>query len=227
MKNICFTVLVIFGCCCTKVFAQGGVPMSLRPDFARIPSGISAIQMQRMTMNNLMNLHWYDLDQLRNYAYDFSVTMKDGTQRIVSSKIYSDTLTHRSYLIIVNHDLKRSDPNRQQKIYVNETSKITRIENMATEPDQPARNFEVSGFPTDSCWLFKVMSGKIDAYSNLSEIRNIDNFYLRAIKVGDAPISKIDSATLATALTGNEKALKAFRKKDYYKAIDRYNNPGN
>jgi len=171
-----------------------------------------------MTMNQMMSQRWYyGMPGLANYKYDFKVTMKDGTVKVVTSKIYADTTTHKSYLIFVNKDLKRSDPNRETRVYPSETVKISR------EQVDFEKKFDVEGVPTDSCWLFKVMKGKINAYSHLSEVVDLNEAYLRAFQTGDGPIQKLDSAALAPIVKEDPKAFKAFEKKNYYKAIDKYN----
>ena len=75
----------------------------------------------------------------------------------------------------------------------------------------------------DSCWFFKVLEGKINAFSPLSETEYIDSFYLRAYQLNNGPVQKLDSASLAPIIAKSPKALKAFKKKDYYKAIEKYN----
>jgi len=207
--------LLLFGCLAHfKASAQAGVPMSLRPDYNRMMGNMN----MNMTMNQMMSQRWYyGMPGLANYKYDFKVTMKDGTVKVVTSKIYADTTTHKSYLIFVNKDLKRSDPNRETRVYPSETVKISR------EQVDFEKKFDVEGVPTDSCWLFKVMKGKINAYSHLSEVVDLNEAYLRAFQTGDGPIQKLDSAALAPLVKEDPKAFKAFEKKNYYKAIDKYN----
>ncbi|MGZ3926110.1 MAG: hypothetical protein ACXVJG_04075, partial [Mucilaginibacter sp.] len=82
----------------------------------------------------------------------------------------------------------------------------------------------LTGIATDSCWLFKVVTGKINAYSYLSEIDMVDGFTLVGFQTGDNPnIQKLTPEALEPIIKNDEKAYKAFLKKDYYKAIEKFN----
>ncbi|OCX50631.1 hypothetical protein BEL04_22940 [Mucilaginibacter sp. PPCGB 2223] len=192
-----------------RVLAQNGVPVSLRPDFNRM----MANQSMQMSMNRMLNQRWYfGMDYLVNNEYKFKVIMKDSTVKEIKSKIHVDTVTHKSYLVFNDKSVPESDPKRYKKIYCDQTLTITRSEGIV--------NF--TGLATDSCWLFRVLRGKISAYSHLSEIENINSDYLQAFQVGNGPIQKLDSAALAPVLKEDPKAFKLFMKKDFYKAITRY-----
>jgi hypothetical protein len=160
----------------------------------------------------------YNVDYLSNPSYIFKVMMKDSSVLEIDSKIHVDTIKRMSYLVYKNKTLKRSDTNRVKKIYANQTLKISRPN------DMDYRMKTIEGFATDSCWLFKVIIGKINVYSHLSETINLDNNYIMAIQAGNGLVQKRDSATLATFIQGNVKAMKALKKKDYYIAIYRFNN---
>ncbi|MDM8178159.1 hypothetical protein QT327_28005 [Olivibacter sp. 47] len=79
------------------------------------------------------------------------------------------------------------------------------------------------GIATDSCWLFRVNHGRLKAYSFLSERVGLDSFYLTAFQVEDGPIQAFDIKELEKIIADHPKAMKAFRKKDYYKAILTFN----
>ncbi len=200
----------------SKTWAQGGVPPAYRGDYNRMMSNITMNNM--MDMNRMMNRNWYyGFDYLTNDKYNYQVTMKDNSVLEVKSILYADTVKHKSYLIYVNKSLKKGDPNREKRIYADQTLKISR------EQFGVKNTYNVYGVATDSCWLFNVVKGKINAYSHLSEVDYLNSFYLRAFQIGDGPIKKIDSAALSSVIQDNPKAMKAFLKKDYYKAIVRYN----
>jgi hypothetical protein len=175
--------------------------------------------MTNMNMNMLMMARpWYhSLGYTINNKYTYYVTMKDSSVLEIRSKIYADTLNHKSYLIYNNTTLKHDDPNRKQKIYADQTLKINR------EWPNGIRSLDVIGIPTDSCWLFNVVKGKINIYSHLSEVEQLNNLYLRAFQTGNGPIQKIDSASLVVVIKDDPKAMKDFLKKDYFKAIRKYN----
>jgi len=175
-------------------------------------------QMMNMSMTQMMNMNMNNMFKYaNNQKYKFKVVMKDSSVLEVKSKIYVDTALHKSYLIYDDKSIQGDKKERQKKIYSTNTRNISRTE--------AGENYV--GIATDSCWLFKVMSGPINAYSPLSETFNLKSFYLRAFQVGDGPIQKLDSAGLAPIVMKSPKALKAFQKKDYYKAIDKYNNDPN
>ncbi|RKR81736.1 hypothetical protein BDD43_1887 [Mucilaginibacter gracilis] len=217
MKKIYFVFLLSLFITSRVILAQAQVPVAYRPDFNRMMSA-QAMQFQQMSMQRMMNMRWnYGMDYLANNKYDYKVTMKDNSVMIITSKIYVDTTTHKSYLAYKDKSLKRSDPKREKRIYADQTLKISREEVNFLD------KFDVNGISTDSCWLFKVAKGKINIYSHLSEVLQLNNMYLRAFQVGDGPIQKVDSASLLTVIKDNPKAMKAFKKKDYYKAINKFN----
>jgi hypothetical protein len=193
-----------------NVFSQRGVPAAYVGDYNRMMSRNFA----NMSMRNMMNMNLYKgYGYLNNQKYKFKVLLKDSTVKEVKSKIYMDTMLHKSYLTYEDKTIKGSKKEREQRIYSNQTICITR--------DEYGNDF--TGMANDSCWLFKVIEGKINAYSPLSEKYEIDSFYLRAYQLGNGPVLKLDSASLAPIITKSPAALKAFQKKDYLKAINKYN----
>jgi hypothetical protein len=192
-----------------NVFAQRGVPAAYVGDYNRMMSqNFANMNMQRMMNMNLYRGYGYMINQ----KYKFKVLMKDSTVKEFKSKIHMDTTLHKSYLTYDDKTIKDKKL-REQRIYSNQTISISRTD----------YNNKIKGMANDSCWFFKVLEGKINAFSPLSETEEIDSFYLRAYQLGDGPVQKLDSASLAPIIAKSPKALKAFKKKDYYKAIDKYN----
>ena len=193
-------------------FAQMSVPMVYRADYNRMMSN-NAMNFANMNMRMMMNMNMNRIyGYMNNQKYKFKVLMKDSTVKDVKSKIYMDTTLHKSYLTYEDKTIKDKKL-REKRIYSNQTICISRNN----------YNEDITGMANDSCWLFKVISGKINAYSPLSEKYEISSVYLRAYQIGDGPVVKLDSASLAPIVAKSSKALKAFKKKDYYKAIDKYN----
>jgi hypothetical protein len=176
--------------------------------------------MSNQTMNfamqqNMRNNFTYGFNYATNLKYKFKVTFKDGSVKEVKSKIYPDTVKHANYLLFEDKTLPKTDSNRHQKIYAKQTLNISR---------SSFNDAEITGIATDSCWLFKVVSGKINAYSYLSETDMVEDFTLVGFQVGDkGNIQKLVPATLEPVIKTDEKAYKAFLKKDYYRAIEKYN----
>jgi hypothetical protein len=80
----------------------------------------------------------------------------------------------------------------------------------------------MNGLPTDSCWLFPVVEGKVKAFSYLPEREDVAKYSLIAFQVGDEPIQPWDPRALDGTLKSDEKAYKYFLKKEYYDAILKY-----
>jgi hypothetical protein len=82
---------------------------------------------------------------------------------------------------------------------------------------------EMPGIPADSCWLFKVISGKINCYSNVpmeSEASII------AIQEGKGAIVKLTKDNLLMMMPErNEKLEKLIKKEKWIEAIRIFNNP--
>jgi hypothetical protein len=153
--------------------------------------------------DDLANSSWtYRLKSLKNNKYTLSVTLKDKSVKEVNSKIYAEN--NRGYLVFDNGD-------QPQKIYCDETIAISRI------TDRGA----VKGIVTDSCWLFKIVEGKINAYSFLAQADG--PYSIIAIQMGAGPVQNFDIQLLGDLLKKDTKAYKAYLKKDYLKAIEKYN----
>lgn len=202
---ILLVILVIF-LSSNLSFAQRGAPPGFNAMFSRMQMNMNMQMIMNMNMNRFYG-------SANNQKYKFKILMKDSTTKEVKSKIHMDTTLHKSYLTYEDKTIKDKRL-REQRIYSNQTLRITRDD----------YGTDVTGMANDSCWLFKVVSGKINAYSPLSEKYDIDSFYLRAYQLGDGPVLKMDSASLAPIFAKSPKALKAFKKKDYLKAINKYNN---
>ncbi|GAB3933217.1 hypothetical protein [Mucilaginibacter myungsuensis] len=195
--------------------AQSGVPANLRGDYNKMMANQSMIQ-----FNQLMSRNWmmgYHNNPQVNFKYDFKVTMRDSSTKIVRSKIYGDTANHKSYILLVDKDLKRSDPAREQKIYADQTLSISRVQR------DMHGTYAVVGLATDSCWLFETLKGPISAYANVSELADVGDAYLRAFQYGNDKVKPLDPAALEPIIKTDPKAHKLFLKKKYLRAIEKYN----
>jgi len=95
--------------------------------------GMGAVysNMNRQFMNQQMNMqmmmtHYGVSDALFSRKYDFVVVMSDGTKINVYSKIYTDTVLHKDYLLLEDKSLPKSDTNRKKKIFPYQTLNISR-----------------------------------------------------------------------------------------------------
>lgn len=114
------------------------------------------------------------------------------------------------------------DSARFMKIYPSQTRSIAHI-TLETGAEYPGR-------PTDSCWLFKIIEGKMSAYTSLGESENdlVDgvDYYLQYIQVEDGPLIPIQDPKALELFGDNEKASAFFAKKEFARAIKKYNKTG-
>ncbi|NHA07237.1 hypothetical protein G7092_25790 [Mucilaginibacter sp. HC2] len=173
----------------------------------------------QMQMNMQMNMMMLSRSQ-SNYQFNYLVTMKDSSQIFVKSKIYSDTAKHKAYLIFVDKSYSKKDTNRSKKIYVSQTLSIARNLGGSGSPDDWYK-----GIAKDSCWMFKAISGSINAYSMLSQTDGygFDPFAIVAVQKGEGPILKLTPENLKPMVGQDADALENIQKKNYYKAIKKYN----
>lgn len=210
MKKFYLFFILIWGCFISnKTFAQRQVPQEYRAAYNRIMAKSFSDMNMRWMRNMSLNRFYGSVEP---QGYKFKVMMKDSTVKTIKSAILYDSVRHKTYITYKDKNPKDYQV-RMIKVYANQTICITR-----TDYDT-----DITGMANDSCWFFKVVKGKISAYSPLSETENIDSFHIRAFKLGDGPMQKLDSASLGSVLKSNEKAYKIFIKKDYYKAISKYN----
>lgn len=81
----------------------------------------------------------------------------------------------------------------------------------------------IPGVPAgDSCWLFRVMSGAVNAYSYLPEPKND---YIIAIQKGGVgnPIVRLTRQNLQELIADDPRALKILERGNSYEAIRIYN----
>lgn len=76
------------------------------------------------------------------------------------------------------------------------------------------------GIPTDTCWLFKVTPGDINAYAPFPT--NFQEFYT-AIQKGDGPIMKLNKENLKEMVSDQPKLFKLIDKGKLGRAIWKYN----
>jgi hypothetical protein len=147
-----------------------------------------------------------------NYKTKYIVLRKDTTGVMVNSKIYHEN--GKYYL----SDKEKSDSDH--RVYADETLKIS---------FQDQRNGQViEGVANDTCWLFKVISGKITLYSRYPPPDYLSNECLTAFQVNDGPIERLDIDKLRSALQDNKKAIAALdknnlNKNNYIKAVEKFN----
>lgn len=190
------------------------------PNMADVNSALSRQDQQMMNNQMMANMMFLNRRASRssgyviNHPHMFFVTFKDGSTIKVTSKINTDTVAHKQYLHYVNSSLSKKDPKREQKIFPGETISIARQPSGGSQP----------GIAADSCWMFKVESGHISAYSFLAETGiEFDPASVVGIQEEDGPIRRLDAEVLKKLLASNSESLKLIESRNYLKAIKKYN----
>jgi hypothetical protein len=192
-----------------------------KDSFAQYPGMRQVYQQQSMQLaqqqSNMFRSMTFNnrIGNLYNFKYKFQVVLKDSTKIEVKSKIYTDTLLHKNYLLIGKDVTANTHVFRQDtKIYPGQTFNISRKDG----------NDDIIGSPTDSCWMFRAIVGKITAYSYLSgQDQDFDPVSIIAIQYNNGPIISYSAENLKKMIIDDNDAMKYFTDKKYDKAITRYN----
>jgi hypothetical protein len=129
---------------------------------------------------------------------------------------------HKTYLLLVDKKIPKSDmTHREQRIYSHQTISISRTRYF----DKLGKPVYIEGRTNDSCWMFKVESGAINAYSYLSETQNgyFSPSTIVAIQLNDGPLVKYNEENLKQMIGTDTDALEEIKKKNYYEAMKSYN----
>jgi|SRR5690242_3611803 len=188
--------------------------------FAQMPNYMPAVQ--KTFMNSQLNQFnqfnrfmagnmKFNYSSLEQGTHFFVVVKNDSTVIKVFGTIRGDSLTQ--YLQWKDKTVSRNDSGRLKKIYPNQTKEIIRIDQNSPQ---------LTGFSTDTCWLFKAISGKITCYSPVADDPYIKDL-ITYIQKENGPILRMTSENLESLLNDNEKALGLLKKKKFERAIAVYN----
>lgn len=213
LKALLFVCLL---CPANVLFAQhiGVSVLAPRPN-------VRFITPQMTAQANMTNF----FSSVSNKKHNFVVMMMDGTKRTVKSHIYHDKALKKTYLLFINKRYKRSDSNRYQKIYPSQTIYIGRDVSADVNTGTGQAPY-IIGNATDSCWMFKVISGPINAYSCLSEMEGEEYFApgsIVAIQLNDGDVVPYNQKNLRQMVANDPKALRAIENQNYFRAIEKYN----
>jgi len=185
------------------------------------------LQMSQQTPLAMWNF-WSDNNKgTNNQEYTFLVTMRNGSKKEVKSRIYVDAYAHKSYLLFVDQSLSKADTNREQVIYPEQTIEIAR--NLTSPSAEKNANtlppHYYAGIAKDSCWMFKFISGPINAYSLLSdpEGKMFNPKSIVAIQLNNGPIVQYNEENLRVMVGDDLDAIESIQWKNYLQAIKRYN----
>jgi hypothetical protein len=149
--------------------------------------------------------------------YNYGVKGPISTKHKFTIELMNDSLfTARTKINIgEGDDFLKVKINKEEKIIKPaETKSISRISELGNK---------LVGIPADSCWLFKVQSGKINMYSFLAEETLT---YVIAMQIGDGPIMPIKKETkeiLEPIMNDRPRLLKLLEKEEFIRAIELYN----
>jgi len=190
--------------------------------FAQYP-GMAAFRAQQnqqfINQQMQMQMQMMNWRQSAGKGDTYMVTFKDSSVKKVVSWMYTDTILHKNFLVLVDKKFPKSDSaHRTQKIYSDQTLYVSTI------ADYQSRQ-ETYGTPTDSCWMFKVVSGAINVYSKYPQIAEGDfsPSSIIAIQLNDGQMVKYSVENLKQMVAGDSDAIENIEKKNYYKAIKKYN----
>lgn len=139
--------------------------------------------------------------------YKFTIVLKDHPDSVIQAKsaIYSGDSAQF---------LKLRVGGKKIKLEPTDTKEISRVITGTSE--------KYVGVPTDTCWLFKAVEGKITCYNATAEKGYTS---IIAIQQGDGPILLLKSHNLEPMIMGHAQAMKYFEKRKYIKAIEAFNKP--
>lgn len=163
--------------------------------------------------NSMMRMNYFGKGKLSDIKYYIKVKMKDSTESVIKSFIFYDTIRKQTYVKHINKSLSKNDSGMNEKIYCSDVIEVKAAINSLAPL--------MEGIITDSCWLFKTLSGKISVYSTYPE--NNDNYSIAAIELVKGVIEPFDPEKLKLIIAGNEKAIRKFNKKNYFVAIEKFN----
>jgi hypothetical protein len=201
-----------------------------KKSFAQYP-GMGAVyrQMNNQFVNQQMNSMMMQIANMRGVQgtiqeYDFIVTLRDSTTEKVRSAIYTDSATKKSFIVLVNKKYIKLDTNRFKRIYAAQTlSLVCVLKERSTEYETPG--VYLPGNPTDTCWMFKSISGRLSAYSSViyDGLDTINPSMIVGIQLKDGPILKFNVENLKIMVGQDLNALKFIENKNYVRAIKKYN----
>ncbi|MFS2186322.1 hypothetical protein ACCC92_06580 [Mucilaginibacter sp. Mucisp84] len=221
LKYVSLFSFVILGKCAS---AQNGLP-AVNNTFNK--QNMDS-QMDRQTPLAMWDFRSDHNNSTNNPEYTFLVTMLNGSKKEVKSRIYVDAYIHKSYLVFIDQSLSKADTNREQTIYPEQTIEIARnIASSSTKKSAGVSSAPIyyAGIAKDSCWMFKFISGPINAYSLLSdpEGKMFNPKSIVAIQLNNGPIVQYNEENLRVMVGDDLDAIESIQWKNYLQAIKRYN----
>ncbi|WP_205503297.1 hypothetical protein [Rufibacter psychrotolerans] len=198
--------------------AFGLAPTLQAQDMRAVNAALSRHNLHDLQMRQMQQMTYLSMSRSSGALYNpkavYMVLLQDSTVKEVKSKMLFDE-RKRSYLELEDKTLKKTDPRRVQRIYPTDTRSIYKID-MNGNPSP-------LGQPADSCWLFKVVHGKVNGYSFLPATANLHSGYLKFVQKGDGALEKVDKEVIKSMLSDNHKAVMLVYDDKFYDALVEYN----
>jgi hypothetical protein len=168
------------------------VPSTIKTPYGNVQS----------TTYHYMPMNYYNVGQA-SVKYAFTVVLQSDS--VFTAKARIDVSKKQHVLPVKTREGKRD-------IFPGNTKQIYR---------ETSTGKKIVGMPADSCWLFKSVTGKINAYSHLAEV---GYSYIIAIQDGDrAPILPFTRKNFEAMIgTADKKVLKLIEKGKLLKALQAY-----
>jgi len=155
--------------------------------------------------------------------FDFQVTMLDSTKKEITSAIYTDSIAKAHFIVWIDKKYKKSDTNRYKKIYPSQTRGLVCIL-IPTDGFHKGPAMYLHGKITDSCWMFKTITGRINAYSAVpNNLGPLDPTTIVGIQLNNGPILPFNELNLRAMVALDPKAIELTSEKKYVRAIKKYN----
>jgi hypothetical protein len=186
-------------------------------------------QLKNITFNNEMRMQNQMMMQMMNMRgatgtgyFNFVVMLRDSSKLKVRSAMFIDSITKKRFIVMIDKKYAKSDTNRYKKIFPSQTLYLKRDVN---KEDGSNVDLYYRGKPNDTCWMFKVITGSITAYSYLSDqdFMSFETSSLIGIQLNDGPIVRYSEDNLKQMITSDNAAMEYFQKKQYIKAIRKFN----
>lgn len=183
---------IAFSSCNSSLAQYIPVPSTIKTPYGNVP--------YTTYVYNRMN-YYHGMGNI-SAKYEFKAILKNGEQKVFKSRInLEDTI----------HSLTYKEDGIKKKLTPKETVEIFRYSFSGKK---------IAGIPTDSCWLFKVLEGKINGYSFLSEESTT---YLSAFQEEDGEILPLTKDNVMFYVGDDPRRIKWIEKGNYVKAILDYN----
>jgi len=143
--------------------------------------------------------------RVKSGRFVYLVYLKDSSRLKVNSNIFKDKVFGRHFVYYAGKD-------SLSQIFPDQTITLVKQNPFDNSAE------DLIGIPSDSCWRFQVLKGRISAYSFLLNENRINE-----IQFENGSIVPFDPKALEILIADDEEAYNLFLQKNYYGAIRRFN----